>query len=305
MARFKKLLHKYDPWLVLSLRETPEGGGLLSGVKCDSVFPPASARELVVLVHGFNNHMGEAAESYQAFRDGQHVLSPTSAPSELEGVLGDCFWPGDADWTSLLDKTDFFFYPTAVHTAPKAGKLLARFLLGFPDLLHINFIGHSLGCRVILECIKHMEGGRPAVGRVVLMAAAVPVCMVANDGALAHAMETAASVLVLHSTADIVLNYAFPPGQTKAGKGEGVLPVALGRDGPPAGTRGRVEHHEIDGAGHSDYWTHDTVAKDIADFMYFGQVCRAVGTQRIPGAKTLAGVPREALVRRTIAARHI
>src|SRR5687768_9448050 len=151
MARFKHLPRRYHPWLVLSLREAPEGGQLAPKLKCDPASPPCTARELVVLIHGFNNHMGDAGRSYQAFRDRQYPLAQEISP-RLEGLIGDCFWPGDADWASLLDKTDFFFYPSAVHRAPNAGRLLAEYLNGLPDLLQVHFVGHSLGCRVVLEC---------------------------------------------------------------------------------------------------------------------------------------------------------
>jgi hypothetical protein len=74
--------------LVLSLREAPEGGRLTKQVSCDPVFPPSAAHELVVLIHGFNNHMGEAGEAYQGFRDRQYPHAHAIPPA-LEGLLGD------------------------------------------------------------------------------------------------------------------------------------------------------------------------------------------------------------------------
>ncbi|SFU66851.1 alpha/beta hydrolase [Nitrosospira multiformis] len=305
MARFKHLPLRYHPWLVLSLREAPEGGQLSHKLKCDPASPPCTAHDLVVLVHGFNNHMGEASASYLAFRDRQYPLAHETPP-RLEGFLGDCFWPGDADWTSLLDKTDFFFYPTAVHRAPDAGRLLAEYLSRLPDLLQVHFVGHSLGCRVVLECIRKLKRG-PQVGKVILMAAAVPTFMVEQGGELAAALAKANSVLVLYSQADEVLHYSFPPGQTLAGKGEGVLPVALGRDGAPTATLGRVESRPIENAGHSDYWgawekgasskksedAASKVAELVADNLGLGERRREVGTQRAPATEILAGFPRE------------
>jgi pimeloyl-ACP methyl ester carboxylesterase len=257
--------------------------------------------------------MGDAGRSYQAFRDRQYPLAQEISP-RLEGLIGDCFWPGDADWASLLDKTDFFFYPSAVHRAPDAGRLLAEYLSRLPDLLQVHFVGHSLGCRVVLECIRHLKRG-PQVGQVILMAAAVPTFMVAEGRNLASAMKKAGSVLVLYSRADEVLHYSFPPGQTLAGKGEGILPVALGRDGPPAGTSGRIESHLVANAGHGDYWgaweqddipsrkseeAASKVAGLVAGNLRLGQRRREVGTQRAPATETLAGFRRKGVPQRKL-----
>jgi hypothetical protein len=318
VSRFKGLPAAYDPWLVLSVREAPEGGNLAVSVTSDPAFPPSSARELIVLVHGFNNHMGEAAEAYEGFRDRQYPLANVSPPA-LEPRLGDFFWPGDADWTGLLDKADFLVYPTAVNTAPEAGQRLADYLTALPNLIVLNFVGHSLGCRVVLECISRLPpASRPAIRHVVLMAAAVPTFMVESGGALASAVEAAASVVVLHSTSDTVLHYAFPPGQTIAGHGEGFLPVALGRFGPPAGMVGRLEQHEVKGARHGDYWgvrgddvsaaseaARAEAARFLADALQLATLARGVAAPRAPAAKTLAGFARKAGNARNLASRRV
>lgn len=307
MSRYQGLPPGYDPWLVLSVRQAPEGGGLSLQVQCDPPSPPSAARELVVLVHGFNNHMGEAGEAYQGFRDRQYPLAGVLPPA-LEPGLGDFFWPGDADWAGLFDKADFLVYPTAVNTAPLAGERLAQYIAALPNLVVVNFVGHSLGCRVVLECInKLLTIPHPVIRRVVLMAAAVPNFMVSAGGALARATQAAESVLVLHSTSDPVLHYAFPPGQTIAGLGEGFLPVALGRFGPPAGMVGQIQHHQIADAGHSDYWgvtgddvapasdaVREEVARYVAESLQLAKMARAFAPARRPGSKTLAGYARTA-----------
>lgn len=308
MSRYAGLPAPYDPWLVLSVRESPEGGNLSLAVSSAPASPPSAARELVVLVHGFNNHMGEAAQAYQGFRDRQYPWAGVMPPA-LEPVLGDFFWPGDADWVGLLDKIDFLVYPTAVNTAPLAGQRLAKYLASLPNLLNVDFVAHSLGCRVVLECMQAMLGmpARPNIRRVVLMAAAVPDYMVAPNGSLAQAVAQAESVLVLHSTSDTVLHYAFPPGQTMAGAGEGLLPTALGRRGPPAGMPGDVLDFAIKGAGHGDYWGHmgddvsatedqirGVVAGHVAASLHLGQIARQVGAPVQPAASTLVGYKRQA-----------
>lgn len=316
MSRFTGLPADYAPGYVLSARTAPEGGALAAAVSADPAAPLSAARELVVLVHGFNNHMGEGASDYQAFRAHQYPLAGFSAPA-LEGSLADFFWPGDADM-GLLDKLDFMAYPQAVHVAPGAGQRLAAFLATLPNLLTLDFVGHSLGCRVVLECIQQMSlGAHPRVRQVVLMAAAVPLSMVSAGGALAPACAVAQSVLVLHSSADDVLHYTFAPGETEAG-GEGLLPIALGRDGPPPGMPGVVQGQDIAGAGHSDYWgveddsstaasraIHQQVASFVADALKLGSVARTAAPSRAAGAAMLAGYPRLAASPRDIAARAV
>ncbi len=317
MSRFQGLPLGYDPWLVLSVREAPEGGALSLVVHTDPPYPPSAARELVVLVHGFNNHMGEAAESYQGFRDRQYPLA-AMVPPALEPNLGDFFWPGDANWAGWLDRADFLVYPTAVNTAPLAGERLATFLESLPNLMVVHFVGHSLGCRVVLECIKKMLTlNHPTIRRVVLMAAAVPDFMVAAGGTLSGAAQAAESVLVLHSTSDSVLHYAFPPGQTVAGLGEGVLPVALGRFGPPAGMPGRVQAYRIGDAEHGDYWgvagsqvsplsdaVGAVVARYVADSLQLARMARGLAPARRPGSQTRVGMARSAGSPRALAQRQ-
>jgi Alpha/beta hydrolase of unknown function (DUF900) len=305
VSRFQGLPLDYDPWLLLSVREAPEGGTLALQVNCDPPYPPTLARELVVLVHGFNNHMGEAAEAYQGFRHRQYPLAGVVPPA-LESNIGDFFWPGDADWAGLFDKTDFLVYPSAVKTAPHTGERLARYIAALPNLLVVNFVAHSLGCRVVLECVRQLlTTNHPIIRRIVLMAAAVPDFMVSVGGILASATQAADSVLVLHSTSDAVLHYTFPPGQTISGSGEGFLPTALGRFGPPAGMTGKVQGYRINDAGHGDYWgvkgddvsplsdsVRDIVAGYIAESLQLGNVARSLPPASRPDRRTPVGFAR-------------
>lgn len=318
MARFRGLPANYAPWLSISVREEPEGGALSLAAHSVPAQPPSAARELVVLVHGFNNHEGEAARAYQGFRAGQYPRAGVMSPA-LEPGLGDFFWPGDANWAGLLDKVDFLVYPSAVNTAPIAGERLARFLAGLPNLLVLSFVGHSLGCRVVLECVRALLTMRgPAIRRVVLMAAAVPDFMVSAGGVLAGATQAAGEVLVLHSTSDAVLHYAFPPGQTIAGLGEGFLPVALGRLGPPPGMPGRVREHRIADAAHGDYWgvqeegatplsqaVSGLVADYVAECLQLGTLARNLPPARAPASATVLGLARAPSTPRALPTRQI
>ena len=197
--------------------------------------------------------------AYSGFRTSETRHFEDLQSEVLERLLGDTYWPGDADWFGPLDLLDFLVYPKAVATAQDTGPVLAELILKFESIERIHFIGHSLGCRVVLETLMHLAQkgfSLSRVGGVCLMAAAVQTDMVVDDGRFAPLLDSlgkaGTKVLVLHSVKDTVLHFTFGPGQTAAC--EGWFPTALGRFGPPPGMRGIVFHEAIEGAGHSDYW---------------------------------------------------
>ena len=242
----------YNPRLVLQLRKDPEGGDLLPSVVAIEAVA-VNARELLILVHGFNNHQGEARAAYQAFRVRARRLAGRARIGPLEDQLADAYWPGDAKWPGIADRLDAVVYPRAVATARDAGPKLAAYLATKPGLLIVHFVSHSLGGRVVLETIERLRGrGGPRIGKVCLMAAAVPTYMLFPGGALHDAAAEPAFLRVLFSESDLALRATFGVGQTFAG--EGVLPQAVGLRGDIPISPGRMERERIAGAGHGDYW---------------------------------------------------
>lgn len=296
MARYFDPPVDYRPGVIFQLRHRLEGGELRQTVLELPSMGDAGRREAVILVHGFNNHYGEAATAFHGFRKQQYRRDPSLLSPTLETVLADVHWPGDAAW-GTADLVDFLVYPFAVGTARKAGPVLANFLEGMPNLEIVHFIGHSLGCRVVLETILSLAT-RPKVGKVCLMAAAVPVFQVEWGGRFESAMVRAEQVLVLYSGSDVVLTGAFPPGQFAAGHGEGVFPVALGHERPPPTVAGTVDAIEISGAGHGDYWGHSDTEQSwrstacAGDFMEFGKRVRVIGP-RDTAPQAIGPAPRE------------
>ncbi len=287
MSRYFDPPEDYKPALVFKLRQQPEGGNLLPDVQQEPSTDSYARIEAVVLVHGFNNHYGEAGNSYHHFRLRQYkCATPQLLPPGLEAILADLFWPGDAAWWGFLDLFDFLVYPKAVGTSRDAAPLLARHLRSMPNLRAVHFVGHSLGCRVILETIDDIrQNGGPVVGKVCLMAAAVPLFKVQSGGRLADAIEHAEEVRILYSDDDRVCRDIFPPGQTLArGKDEGFFPTALGLNGP-VGVAARTDPVDIKDAGHSDYWGDSeqpsaSVAADrIAEFFHFGSWQRTIASR--------------------------
>lgn len=284
---------------MLQLRERDEGGDLRPTVRQIPTIDGAARREAVVLVHGFNNHYGEAAAAYWGFRARQYSQAG-SVPPALESLLADAFWPGDAAW-GLADLIDFMVYPVAVSTARDAAPRLADHLRSMPNLITAHFIGHSLGCRVILETIADFaRRGGPTVGKVCLMAAAVPIFKVEAAGDLAGAIGLGRPVLILYSDDDLVLRYAFRPGQTLADGDEGFFPAALGSGRPPPTVVGRLESIDIDGAGHGDYWGHSgtqpaaVASARVGEFFGFSNWPRTIAAREpASGHRPGSAEPRE------------
>lgn len=259
MSSFSGFSKDYKPALKFDLRQKDEGGDIKIPGRVDGKMDVFNRRECLVLVHGFNNHAGEAAASYQGFRASECDRYADLKPENLEKLLGDTFWPGDAGWPGPLDWLDFMVYPAAVGTARSAGPELGHLIMKFPMLDRIHFLGHSLGCRVVLETLDYLKKNSfplSRVGGICLMAAAVQADTLADNGRFADVLDSlgtaGAKILVLHSAKDAVLHYTFGLGQTAAG--EGWFPMALGRFGPPPNMRGIVFQETIEGAEHSDYW---------------------------------------------------
>jgi len=283
----------YKPLLELYLRGKVEGGNLLVPGVFRALPDALARRECLLLVHGFNNTDSEAAVAYLGFRGRQREIFGTPDPTTFDRRFGDTYWPGDADWSSLFDKMDFLIYPSSVRTAIKAAPELAKLLWRMPNLERVDFIGHSLGCRVVLETLLALRTRTlPRIGRIVLMAAAVPSEMLERGGKFYDLlMELAAEgtgIRVLHSKQDPVLHLAFPAGQSLAGANEASA-RALGRFGPSPfmpGFNVSLTGSPIPGAVHGDYWGHSgtkpsrEATEEAGKFLALGEIGREVGVRR-------------------------
>jgi hypothetical protein len=312
VARLTRRPAEYAPGLELYLRNDREGGSVR--IPGDLRGPRAGLPRdhCVLLIHGYNNHDGEAAAAYLGFRDRQYAQFADLERPGLEARLADAYWPGDTRWWGPLDYLDFFFYPAAVRVArDEIHQALARAIRSVPGLLTLDVVAHSLGCRVALETLAFLrfEGGGPAVRRVCLMAAAVPCEFLEGGGRftdlLRGLLAEHTQVRVLHSRSDVVLGVAFLFGQPLAGAGE-ASSGALGYRGPPPGMPGlgaNITEYRVPDAGHGDYWGHSgTQASEVASwdagrFLKLGDQPRAIeprpqGDARAVGADRSVGEAR-------------
>lgn len=224
----------------------------------NTVTPPAmrpppsltASSHAVLLVHGYNNDEPGAAASYRAFTDLAAIPG-----AHFVGVQ----WPGD-NWSNFL------YYMRSIAQARASGAVLAQVLRQAATArrgLRVDIVAHSMGCRLVLEALALLLTDWPPdlqVGRVVLMAAAVPVFLLESAGppTLAATFTSGRSrYLSLYSRDDNVLSKAFRIGQTLAPGPEGRFPVALGAREWRATTIAAAMNllqREARRAGHSDYW---------------------------------------------------
>ena len=219
-------------------------------------------RFTALLIHGFNNSKESACESYLNFRKSLRKQSRYLTNSVN---IVSIYWPSRASILPLIR------YPWGLNQAKDVGPSLAECLLR-PDgsgLIRQDMvlIGHSLGCRLILETLNSLTG-TPAVNerhriKIFLMAAAIPVGLVRSGRRLREGLEFAHERTAMFSCQDGGLISAFKIGQTAARRGEGLFPEAVGRNGNPndGAWTDRQPMHDY---GHFDYWKGKESAQNVA-----------------------------------------
>ena len=232
----------------ISVREEGTGGG----VGAPRATPDGwldGRRHVVLLVHGYNADTDDARRSFDAFL---RMLPARFPPA------GRVYWPGDADWGIFSAAS----YPWKIPVARDAAGHLAGFVSklrgpgGGP--IELTLVGHSLGCRVILELLEDLswlKATRAVVRVVVLMAAAVPHDLLEVGGLLRRSALGPLHRHVYFSDDDRILRFAFPVGQAAAqllGMEPGDSLEAVGLHGHPVSYPSRSR--DLSGNRHSDYW---------------------------------------------------
>lgn len=226
---------------------------------------PAGRSAFVVLVHGYANSEADASGSYDECIRRLTEL-PAPIPATLAGLpVFKFYWPGDLAVHALSPAS----YPWKIQPAIASGIALAKYLArltgpgGTPTEVHL--VSHSLGGRVVLELLAHLATLQSSlvVRSLSVMACAVPVAKVADPALLHPALLVPKQTQALHSTDDVVLHWAFPPGETLGG--DGFFPEAVGRFGAPAGAWTRSQ--KMAGYDHSDYWRSIYAAQLVAQYL--------------------------------------
>ena len=244
------------------------GGAVVSAYCPDGSDELSGQSTALLLVHGYNNSRDAANDSFATFiRDLEAATGRSPLPWPVFGVQ----WPGDES----NPVEGVMAYPSKIKVAAQAADKLVELMRGAfgPDgsPIVLNFVGHSLGCRLIADLLEAMSDRwnefNVVVDRVALMAAAVPTDRCQSDGNLRGGLDFAGGVAALYSRGDWVLQYTFPPGQTAGG--DGFFPVAVGRNGDPSDAfRLKAAMSGANGAYvHSDYWPGAESAAAVAGFL--------------------------------------
>lgn len=253
---------------VLHLRDQNTGGPVTAGVlyralpywdvwwndRLPDFTRLTRAQRLTVFLHGFNNDREEGREKLVRFIG---ILEKKGLADLMLAVL----WPGDG-WAGPLS------YPAEGRDADDTADALLIWLLSNVDeTARLAFVGHSLGCRVVMRAAQRMvksdKKNKPVLDRICLMAAAIDSDSLGKDGRTCYrdAALNVDRIGVLASEQDRVLQLAYPAGdwmQLMLFRGER-SGWALGRRGPegcPPEVLAKIESRMANSAwniGHSDY----------------------------------------------------
>jgi hypothetical protein len=211
--------------------------------------PRVAGRNVLFAAHGFNVSYDHGARSLGQL---EAQLNLTTSDIFL-GVL----WPGDF-WLPVVN------YPFEGGVAMDCGRRLADFCgRWLTRAQSISFVSHSLGARVVLEAVKHLDRRARIV---CLTAAAINRDCLMTEYAAAAANADSISILASHS--DWVLKVAFQVGDPIADvlhDDHAFFEKALGYDGPPPPALPPVQSPwqipDAAGYGHGDYLPPGNVAQ--------------------------------------------
>ncbi len=261
---------------ILSLRDQKFGGAVTSGVLYKALpywdvwwndrLPDFTlltrGQRLTVLLHGYNNGLDEGREKLVRFIG---YLEQKGSTAPMLAVL----WPGDS-WSNMLGNwAGAASYPSESRDADdSADNLLTWLVLHVHESARVAFVGHSLGCRVVMRAaqrmVREVKVKKPILDRICLMAAAIDSDSLGKDESTTYrdAAEKADRIAVLASQEDRVLQVAYPAGDSFQSwwplSGESSV-RALGRYGPEGGPPEVLAKLELRMAdpgraiGHSDY----------------------------------------------------
>lgn len=249
-------------------------GELSSGL---GVFPgpePTGLPRVCFFVHGYNVTPREAKQDFDdlvALARREAKVPEAVASPLLDGAQAwRVYWPSSIQVAGQrVMGVSQASYPLHVDATPDWASVLARHMeqhLRQPERgpVEVLFVAHSLGCRIVLELLRHklMQHHRSwRVTVVLLMAAAVPVRLVQRGERLYLAANAPELVSVAFSRRDLVLQTAFRAGQLGEG---GLTPTAVGVSGGPAGLWRKPLRTRN---GHGDYFRDRRTARHLAQLL--------------------------------------
>lgn len=246
----------------LSVRVNGSSGEVAPRVSDPDGLERSGSHHILLLVHGYNNTHKDADDSYASLL--KNMLPRLTESNVGPDAIAKFHWPGDE--STVFGTT--VGYAFDINHARDAATRLATFLKRLPipnqgaASVRITFVGHSMGCRLILEALGGLSSGNvPGIGVVGLMAAASPVEFVKRSGRLFETGNPPRRMLKFCSEQDIVLQIGFPLGQWHA------FQLQIENDNYSEAI-GRFGHTDEFGTrlprpnnGHGDYWKDKVVAQ--------------------------------------------
>jgi predicted alpha/beta hydrolase family esterase len=252
---------------------------------------PAGFQRLALLVHGFNNDRQDAERNYLYAKS--RLAGAGVAPHVVKNIW-ELFWPSYVP--ALMPRlfrigtkgeraaqgnkaVSAFSYAQQVTKAKRVATRLASYLVAISERtsgpMALVLVGHSLGCRLILEAVEAIEriesGKKPYVAALFLMAAAVQVDRVRaprrkkEKGSRARdRFHLPDNTYCLYSRDDQVLRFLFPLGQAAAREWRSLAarPEAVGRFGGPVDARWAGKDDTL--LGHGMYWQSEATTRHLA-----------------------------------------
>jgi pimeloyl-ACP methyl ester carboxylesterase len=222
--------------------------------------PPAAFLRgtLVVLVHGYATNHADAERRYREF------VKHTERASRKRLVFLAIHWPGDHPWGDWPSKLTFSLrLKPAKESAARIVSLLEK-----SYARSVMFVGHSLGCRVVLSAMASLgSNSRARVQSTYLMAAAVPEADCWDSADFSRANLPQVTQIVRSSQKDKVLQKYFRPGMFLA---RGFSPGfgrnggrAVGRAGGPPGRWTGGWWATSTELYHENYWVSQDMARQF------------------------------------------
>jgi len=263
----------------LSLRNQKRGGGPID-IGTRTRFATEARPRRVLLVHGYNVSQRQAEKAFEKFEESLYEFA--------KRLADDCcwvFWPGDAPIPFIRTIAYYRKLKNAKACAPEFAEYLKELSPAHGEAPHVIIIGHSLGCRLILEALGLLAQQQREEAlkinlkiEIILMAAAVPITLLFEGGSLREAAFQSTRRMVMYSRYDSVLRDFFAIGQRLGRDGLGCPLEAVGRFGLPSiGVwTGKYELYHYD---HSHYWKTPGTAHLIASWLGAANAPRSIASR--------------------------
>jgi len=275
----------------LTLRRDSRSGGIRRRPTATNKFHYQRLRR-IILIHGFNSAEDSALEGYDKFKTYSTIINQSFGDQMVTLA-----WPGDR-W--VLNPVSY--YRTNIESAKECARALAEFIVERNSHEEVPceyvLIAHSLGCRLVVLLLEELSKRNAPLKqfKIFLMAAAIPVGLLAQNSSAWQAVGSVAMSAVLHSPNDGILQTVFRAGEPA---GFWTWPEAVGLYGSPRDGLWTIPPKLMAGFGHNYYWVRSDSAKFIARALGFG-VDLEIEHHNLPEATPL--IERDNLEARTLAA---